>query len=94
MSDPFARRHADYVQVVRLRTPSPKGGGPSLETFAEEHIRTDLSEPEADGYVRISKENAQELLDAVDDYVKAWGPLLDEDTRLVAELREILAAWE
>ena len=77
-----------------LRTPSPSDGAPSLQTFAEEHVRADFSEPEPDGYVRISKKQAEELLKEIDDYVSAWGPLLDVDTTLAAELRAVLDTWE
>lgn len=93
-SSPRAKRHSDYVQVVPLRTPSPEAGAPSLQTFAEERIRTELSEPEPDGYVRISKEQAAELLKEIDDYGETWGPLLEDDETLAAELRAVLDAWE
>ena len=93
-SSPRAKRHIDYVQVMPLRTPSPSDGAPSLQTFAEEHVRADLSEPEPDGYVRISKQQAEELLKEIDDYVNAWGPLLEVDETLATELRAVLDAWD
>ena len=74
--------------------PGPEAGAPSLQTFAEERIRTELSEPEPDGYVRISKEQAAELLQEIDDYVETWGPLLEDDETLAAELRAVLDGWE
>ena len=93
-SSPRAKRHTDYVQVMPLRTPSPRDGAPSLQTFAEEHVRADLSEPEPDGYVRISKEQAEELVKEIDDYANSWGPLLEVDKTLATELRAVLDTWE
>ena len=96
MSDPhpLAKRHVDYVQIVRLRTSSPKPGVPSLQTFAEEQLRATLSEPEPDGYTRISKQQAEELVSVIDDYAVRFGPLLANDRMLIAQLRDLLSTWE
>jgi hypothetical protein len=91
---PQAKRHSDYVQIVPLQTPSPDHGVPSLQTFAAEELQANLSEPEPDGYIRISKEMAEELLTVMDDYVARWGPLSDLDKTLAWELRELLDDWE
>ena len=91
---PRAKRHSDYVQVAPLGTPSPKPGDPSLQTFAAEEIRVNLSEPEPDGYIRISKAQAEELLPVIDDFAARYGPLLEVDATLTAELRELLDGWD
>ena len=92
MSDPLAKRHADYVQIVPPRTPA-RSGGPSLHIFAEEELRAAL-EAEPDGYARISKEQAEALLPVIDEYVVRYGPLVEEDELLVAELHELLDGWQ
>ncbi len=93
---PNAKRHADYVQIVPLRTeadPLEHPEAPSLKTFAEEKLRVDLS-PEPDGYARISMADAEDLLIRMDEYVNSWGPLSENDRKLAAEVREILDASE
>ncbi len=91
---PRAKRHSDYVQIVPLRTSSPEPGVPSLQTFAAEELRANLSEPEPDGYIRIAKAQAEELLEVMGDYVTSWGPLLEDDETLAAELRDLLENWD
>jgi hypothetical protein len=93
-TSPRAKRHSDYVQIVPLRTSSPEHGVPSLQTFAAEELRANLSEPERDGYIRISKAQAEELLPVIDDYVLRYGPLLESDKTLAAEVRNLLANWD
>ena len=90
---PRAKRHLDYVQVAPLLTPRPANGGSSLRAFAEAHLETDLSEPEPDGYTRITKEKAEELLVEMDSYVATWGPLVEADATLESELRAVLDSW-
>jgi hypothetical protein len=92
--DPRAKRHSDYVQIVPLRTSSPEHGVPSLQTFAAEELQANFSEPEPDGYIRISKAQAEELLPVIDDYAARFGPLLELDKTLAAELRDLLANWD
>jgi hypothetical protein len=91
---PRAKRHSDYVQIVPLQTPSPDHGVPSLQTFASEELQANLSEPEPDGYIRISKAQAEELLPVIDNYVVRFGPLLELDKTLAAEVRDLLANWD
>lgn len=93
-TDPRAKRHSDYVQVLPLRTSSSGQGAPSLQTFASEEIRVNLIEPEPDGYIRISKEQAEQLLPVIDDYTARYGPLLEVDATLAMELRELLDGWD
>jgi hypothetical protein len=93
-TNPRAKRHSDYVQIVPLRTSSPEHSVPSLQTFAAEELQANLSEPEPDGYIRISKAQAEELLPVIDDYLARWGPLDELDKTLVMELRELLDDWE
>jgi hypothetical protein len=87
---PRAKRHSDYVQIMPLRTPSPKEDVPSLQAFASAELETNLQEPEPDGYIRISKAQAEELLTVMDDYVARWGPLNELDKTPASELRELL----
>ena len=62
-------------------------------TFAQEELQSHF-EAEPDGYVRISKEQAQELVAVTEEYVRRYGPLEESDGDLVAELRTLLADWE
>jgi len=89
---PLAKRHSDYVQVAKLQTPA-SDGVPSLHTFAAEELRETL-EPEPDGYARITKEQAEELLRAIADYAGRFGRVIDHDELLVAQLRDLLTDWE
>ena len=93
-TDLRAKRHSDYVQIVPFETPSSADGAPSLQTFASEELQANLTEPEPDGYMRISKVQAEELLPVIEDYVVRYGRLLESDTVLTEELRELLDGWE
>ena len=88
----LAKRHVDYVQVAKLQTPA-SDGVPSLQTFAAEELRATL-EPEPDGYARITKEQAEELLAVLADYAGRFGRLLEHDELLISQLRDLLSDWE
>jgi len=92
MPEPLAKRHVDYLQIVELQTQAAEAGDPSLLTFVREELR-DPMETEPDGYTRITKEQAEELVTLADDYAERYGALTDDDATLVSELRSVLDGW-